>query len=144
MDSIDNIILARQQEQFNEIASDWGLQSKNRYLYNLQKLPWKQRVAARKGEKLLRRGTGLKFVRQSGDIARVAWPFVRHGIFQEHGVGRWRKKGSGKEKPMPWIVPTLDAMTPILADNLQKASLESLGLVINIKVNGLFDIQLNP
>ncbi len=142
MDATDDLILDNAQRAFNEIARDWGLMSKNQFLYQLQTLPFKQRAAARKGVAKLRGKVGVKFTQRYGDVVRVVWPFTRHGIFQEHGVGRKRKKGSGKEKPMPWIVPTLDAVTPLLADELQKESLKSLGLVINIKVNGLFDIEL--
>lgn len=128
--------------ELNDIIANWGRQSKNRFLYNIQRLPFRKRLVFKKEIKHLRDGTSLRLVRSNGDIVRVAWRFTRHGIFQEHGVGRNRRKGSGKEKPMPWLVPTLDAMTPLLADELQDESIKQLGLVIDIKVNGLFDITL--
>lgn len=142
MDTTDSFILDNAQNAFNQIAKDWGAMSKNRFLFQLQLLPFKERAIARKGMEKLRGNVGIKFKQRYGDVVRVIWPFTRHGIFQEHGVGRYRKKGSGKEKPMPWIVPTLDATIPLLADELQKQGLKTLGLVINIKVNGLFDIEL--
>lgn len=128
--------------ELNDIIANWGRQTKNQFLYNIQKLPFKERNEARKAVGELRKGTTLKLVRAHGDITRVAWKFPRHGIFQEHGVGRGRGIGSNKKKPMRWLVPTLDAMTPLLADQLQDESLKQLGLVIDIRVNGLFDLTL--
>jgi hypothetical protein len=51
-------------------------------------------------------------------------------------------KGSGKEKQMPWIVKTLDAQVPLLADALKREDIKTLGLVIKIKINGLFEIEI--
>jgi hypothetical protein len=128
------------QEEFNAVIKIWGRDTRTTYLRKLRELPFKTRVALR--QEILRGRVGIGFKRISGNIVRVRWGFARHGIFQEHGVGRGRSKGSGREKPMPWLKPTLDAQVPILADNLQNQAVKSLGLVIQIRVNGLFEAEL--
>ncbi len=117
--------------------------TKTQFLYQLRALPFKDRVMwAGHSKDILRCKVSIGFKKFYGDVVRVKWPFARHGTFQEHGVGRGSKKGSKKEKPMPWIVKTLDAQVPMLADALQGEDIKTLGLVINIKINGLFDIVL--
>ena len=132
------------QQRFNEAATQWGRMTKTQFLYQLRSLPFKQRVMwrGRNSKDVLRDKVSIGFKKIYGDVVRIKWPFARHGIFQEHGVGKGRKKGSGKEKPMPWIVKTLDAQVPMLADALQREDIKTLGLVINIKINGLFEISL--
>lgn len=140
----DNLLMLQHQQRFNEAAMKWGRMTKTQFLYQLRSLPFKDRVmwAQRNSKDILRDKVSIGFKKLYGDVVRVKWPFARHGIFQEHGVGRGRKKGSGKEKPMPWIVKTLDAQVPLLADALQREDIKTLGLVIQIKINGLFDITL--
>jgi hypothetical protein len=136
----DYDVLFDYQRRFNDEIAKWGKETKNAYLMRLRALPFKDRVKA-EGD-ILRGRVQLKFKKEFGDIVRVTWPFARHGIFQEHGVGKGRKKGSGEEKPMPWIAKTLDAQTPILADIMKDEAIKTLGLVIEIKVNGIFEIKL--
>ncbi len=140
----DNLLMLQHQQRFNEAAMQWGRMAKTQFLYQLCALPFKDRVmwAGRDSKDILRDRVSIGFKKFYGDVVRVKWPFTRHGIFQEHGVGRGRKKGSGKEKPMPWIVKTLDAQVPMLADALQREDIKTLGLVIQIKINGLFEIEL--
>jgi hypothetical protein len=136
----DYDVLFDYQRRFNDEVAKWGKETRNAYLMRLRALPFKDRVNA-EGD-ILRGRVQLKYTKQFGDIVRVTWPFARHGIFQEHGVGRGRKKGSGKEKPMPWIAKTLETQTPILADVLNDEAIKALGLIIHIKVNGIFEIKL--
>lgn len=144
MTNTEALAILEHQKEFNRLAEDWGRSTRSRYLMELRQLPFSERVmwATRGSKDILRGRVQLRLKRQYGNVYRVSWPFARHGIFQELGVGRGRRKGSGKEKPMPWIVPTLDAMTPELADAMQDASITSLGKVIRIKVNGLFEFEL--
>lgn len=132
------------QQQFNRTIEDWGKQTRSRFLLEIRKLPFQQRIMwrGRDSEDILRGRVNMRTQKQFGDIVRVRFPFTRHGIMQEHGVGRGRKKDSGLEKPMPWINPSLDATTPLLADALQSDVLRELGNVIQIKVNGIFEIEL--
>ncbi len=132
------------QQRFNQAAIEWGRMTKTQFLYQLRSLPFKERLIWKKRDSkdILRGRVSIGFKKFYGDIVRVKWPFARHGIFQEHGVGRGRKKGSGKEKPMPWIAKTLAAQTPLLAEKLKEEAIQSLGLVIQIKVNGIFELKL--
>lgn len=132
------------QERFNETIEDWGKQTRQRFLMQIRSLPFHERVMwrGRNTSEILRVKVNMRLQKQFGDVVRVRFPFTRHGIMQEHGVGRSRKKGSGKEKPMPWIKPAFDAMVPILADEMKRDALQELGTVIHIKVNGIFEIEL--
>ena len=134
------------QQQFNATIEDWGKQTRARFLSQIRQLPFQQRVMwrGRTSEEILRGRVNMRTQRQFGDIVRVRFPFTRHGIMQEHGVGKGRKKGSGKENPMPWIEPTFNAMVPILADDLKTDAMRELGSVIQIKVNGIFEVTLKP
>lgn len=143
---MDNLALLQHQQRFNKAAAKWGFMTRNEFLFNLFALPFDERKMwqGRNPNDILRDKVGIGFKKQYGDIIAVKWPFARHGIFQEHGVGKGRKKGSSKVRPMPWIVETLDAQTPLLANMLKDEGIKSLGLVIHLKVNGLFELRLNP
>lgn len=130
--------------KLNEIVQEWGRGTRIHFLRRLRFLPFKERVMAyRQIGQLLRGNIALKYQRQSGNIVRVSFPFTRHGIFQEHGVGRGRKKGSSKVKPMPWIEPTLKTQMPLLRDAVYRENMQHLGLIIKIKVNGIFEMSID-
>ena len=97
------------QQRFNQAAIEWGRMTKTQFVYRLRSLPFKQRVMwkTRDSKDILRERVSIGFKKFYGDIVRVKWPFARHGIFQEHGVGRGRKKDSDKAKPMPWIAKNI-------------------------------------
>jgi hypothetical protein len=137
-------IVQNHQDRFNRVITDWGRQSRRQFLLNIRQLPFRERVMweNRNPDDILRGRVGVRFNKFYGDIVRVGWPFTKHGIMQEHGVGRGRKKNSDKAKPMPWIVKTLDAEIPQLADALQDENIKSLGMVVKIKINGLYEIEL--
>jgi hypothetical protein len=136
--------MLQHQQCFNEAAIQWGRTTTTQFLYQLRVLPFKERVmwAGRDREDILRDKVSIGFKKIYGDVVRIKWTFARHGIFQERGVGRGHKKGSDKEKPMPWIVKTLDAQVSMLANTSQEEDTKRLGLVIRTKVNGLFNIEL--
>lgn len=132
------------QAKANRIIDEWGKSSRSRFLLQIRQLPFKQRVMWQGRDKsdILRGRVFLKFRYAFGDIIRVSFPFSKHGIFQELGVGRFRKKGSSKEKPMPWIEPTFNHQVPILADLLADEAIKTIGIAIKIKVNGIFEAEI--
>jgi hypothetical protein len=136
--------LLHHQQRFNVIINAWGKTSKAEFLRKIRTLPFKERKmwAGRTGQEILRGKVSIKFKKSGGDVVRVIWPFTRHGIFQERGVGRGRKIGSGKEKPMQWIKPVLESQSKILANDLADEAFRSLGNVIRINVNGIFSIEI--
>ena len=85
------------QARFNDAIIEWGKLTKRQFLFNIRQLPFEQRRMwkTRNSADILRGKVGIKSVKQFGDVVRVKWPFTKHGIMQEHGVGRGRKKGSG-------------------------------------------------
>ncbi len=140
----DNLLMLQHQQRFNEAAIQWGRTTTTQFLYQLRVLPFKERMmwAGRDSKDIPRCKVSIGFKKIYGNVVRVKSPFARHGIFQERGMGRGHKKGRDKEKPMPWIVKTLDARVSMLANALQEEDTKSLGLVIRTKVNGLFNIEL--
>ena len=144
----DNIFWrAELKEKLNESVRNWGQMTKTQYLFFIHQLPFAERRMWKKRDPkdILRGSRTVKagFKLYYGDIVRVRWNFSRHGIFQEHGVGRGRKRGSGKEKPMPWIEKTLNQQVPLLADSLTEDIKRVLGTTIKIKVNGIFEMEIN-
>lgn len=126
---------------FNEAVEKWGRNTRSAFLMRLRQLPFKRRKMwkTRKGTEILRERVGMRTKKNYGDIYRVVFPFTRHGIFQEHGVGRGRPIRSNRVKPRPWIEPTFKLTVPTLADVLQDEAIAQLGLQMKIKVNGIFE-----
>ena len=59
-----------------------------------------------------------------GTPERIRLTFPRHYIFREKGVGKGRKKGSGKETPKPDINTVLTEVLPQLADIAAEEAVE--------------------
>jgi hypothetical protein len=141
MTNEDALILLDYQREFNQVATDWGRSTRSRFLMELRNNNFKPHIKT-ETDAILRGKVSMKVKKQQGDVVRLTFPFARHGIFQEHGVGRARRKGSGKEVPKPWIEPTFNATTPMLAEQLAQPGIRALGKIIQIKVNGIFEISL--
>lgn len=71
--------------------------------------------------------------RQTGEIDKIGFRLMRHGIFVEKGVGRGRAIGSGREKPKPWFNPTVSAHIETLADTVALHTLDELSAKILIR-----------
>jgi hypothetical protein len=141
MDNQDALAMLDYQREFNKAATNWGRSTRSRFLMELRNQNFAPRQV-KDNEQILRLGTGMKARKQQGDVVRLTFPFARHGIFQEIGVGRGRRKGSGKEVSKPWIEPTFNATMPMLAEQLAQPGIRALGKIIQIKVNGIFEISL--
>lgn len=84
---------------------------------------------------------GSRVKAQYGLPYRVDFPFVRHGIFLEHGVGNHRRKGSGKERPRPWLKPVLEPSIERLAEALAEAGADAVLAQIKFVIPGIVNAR---
>jgi len=84
---------------------------------------------------------GSRVKAQFGLPYRVDFPFVRHGIFLEHGVGKNRPKGSGKERPRPWLKPVLEPAIEHLAEVLAEAGADAVLGQIKFVIPGIVNAR---
>ena len=79
---------------------------------------------------------GTKLIKTRYDLEGVAFTFARHGIFLEHGVGKYRKIGStaSRYNARPWLEPVLNMSIDKLADLLEEnyADIAASNLVMSI------------
>jgi len=82
--------------------------------------------------------------KKQGDLESVAFKFVRHGIFLEHGVGRGRPKGSSKAKKAakPWLSVVLPDATQELANIIEEEYADLIDSELRLMVPGIIDINL--
>lgn len=66
--------------------------------------------------KSLEKSLGFGLKKDAGQVSRVNFRMVRHGVFYERGVGKGRKAGASNTRPHPFIKPTLDPAIDQLAE----------------------------
>jgi hypothetical protein len=112
-----------------------------------QKLSRLRKVRSQEGktslvqEKELVANISARLNRKGGELLGPAWSFERHGIFLEHGVGRGRPAGSAgaRAASRPWLEPTLDLATEILADILESKYADIVAGQLRILIPGVID-----
>jgi hypothetical protein len=145
----------------NDAVRSWGSLSRNAMEYRLTALGIEERRAERKSFSRIRfqkDSAGKSYLLREqpllpslkigykefyGSINRISFKFARHGIFLEHGVGKGRKKGSGKETPKPWIEPVMQVEIPKLADILANQTAERVSGQLRFLVPGVVDMRVD-
>lgn len=87
----------------------------------------------------------LKYsIKRSGLLVeRVSFSFARHGIFVDVGVGKNRSKGSGFERPRPWIEPSIKPAVAELADLLASKYAGIATGEIKINIPGIYSTTIS-
>jgi len=78
---------------------------------------------------------------RQGIVESVAFSFVRHGIFLEHGVGRGRPIGSAKARALaqPWLKPVLPDAIEDLAVLLADEYADIIASEVRLLIPGIID-----
>jgi len=112
-------------EKLNAAIAEWAEIQKKKMILAVGALTLKDRRALQKSAwskanyaeyKPLAKSIGFSLKGDFGQVSRVNFRLIKHGIFFERGVGRGRKAGGGKTTPHPFIKPVLDPAIDQLAD----------------------------
>jgi hypothetical protein len=78
--------------------------------------------------------------RQDGELQRLGFSFVRHGIFVARGVGKGRPANSAKAKAAAkdWLTPELDLLLDDIADIAADGYADLIAVQFKINIPGLF------
>lgn len=95
----------------------------------------------RKPKDILTKNLGYKLNKVRGEVSRLSFSFVRHGIFLERGVGKNRPVNSSaaKSSAKPWLEPVLKPAIEDLADSLAEFYSDEIADEIRFLVPGIID-----
>lgn len=76
-------------------------------------------------------------------VDRVSISWARHGIFIDVGVGKNRRKGSGKESPQPWIASSMKNAVQELGDLLASEYADIAAGELRINIPGIYSTTIS-
>lgn len=114
-------------EDYNEALIKWGKQSRNKLKRDLNSLTrtekfkllqkagksTKQTPATDNNRKSLYSSIRLRTKKEFGEINKISFPFMRHGIFLQYGVSRGHSKNNRRKK-INWLQILYEDQTPEL------------------------------
>lgn len=109
----------------NEAVAGWAKAQSREMRRLVGQMTLKDKHAARKRAwakakdpeyKPIDKSLGFGLRKDSGQVSRVNFRLVRHGVFYERGVGKSRKAKSPSARPHPFLRPTLDPAIDQLAE----------------------------
>jgi hypothetical protein len=148
-------------QEMDKAIRDWSKATKGHLRQRLIALDLDARRASKRGGSRLRRKITItgkqvlvqdKFLieslraslkRRGLVVESVGFQFARHGIFLEIGVGKNRRKGSGKESPQEWIKPVLPKAIDELADILSNQYADIAAGELKISIPGIYSTKIS-
>lgn len=148
-------------QEMDKAIRDWAKATKGHLRQRLIALGLDERRAIKRGSSRLRAATtitGSKVLVQDQHLIEslrsslkrrglvvesVGFQFARHGIFIEVGVGKNRRKGSGKESPQEWIKPVLPPAIEELATILSNEYADIAAGELKIVIPGIYSTKIN-
>lgn len=130
-------------QQANEETIEWAKITRKKMALRIGTLSLKDKRAVQKSVwnkskdpdyKKLTKSLGANFKREYGQVIRINFRFVRHGIFFERGAGRRRALGTGAN---PWLFPILDPAIDALANQLAEKYADILSGEIKLTIPGI-------
>lgn len=95
-------------------------------------------------EQFLYKSIGARVKKKRGDLESIAFSFSRHGIFIEHGVGKYRpvRSSAAEKAKQVWLAPVLDKAADDLADLLADEFADIVAAELTIRVPGIIDTKV--
>ena len=148
-------------ESLDKEIRSWALLTKKQLLGKLTDMGLDDRTALARGvsrirfkrtragnsivekEKPLMKSVAFSLRRRDGEIERISFRFVRHGIFLEHGVGKGRPAGSSpaREHKAPWLSLVLPDAIEELADRLAEEYADIAIDELRFRIPGILEVQ---
>jgi len=143
-----------------QVIKDWAKKTKGLLRQRLIALNLDERRAAKRGTSRLRAYTtrtgttvlvrdqylieslGSAVRRRGLEVEAVSISFARQGIYLEIGVGKNRKKGSGKESPKPWINVIIPSAVEELATVLSEEYADLAAGELKINIPGVYSTRI--
>jgi hypothetical protein len=138
-DFFDKTRLADRLEEFDQRLIDRMKLGKQNLLRAILRLGTRERLALAE-DVHLRASLRNTIRRKQGEIERVGFSFVRHGIFVARGVGKGRPVGSAKAKAAAndWLTPELDILLDDIADLVADGYADIIAAQFRINIPGLY------
>lgn len=98
------------------------------------------------GTKPLKKSLRTSVRAPGGQVERVSFSFVRHGIFLEHGVGRGRPVGSlsAKLNAKKWLSEVIPDQFDELTDIIEDRYADMIEEEIRLLIPGVIDLTTKP
>jgi hypothetical protein len=141
-----NVVPIRERlEAMDKEIRSWARLTRKDLLFRLASLNLEERLRL-EGEKPLKKSVRSIVRKKQGDIDSVAFGFIRHGIFLEHGVGRGRPVNSPQAiaAAKPWLDVVLPKATQELANIIEEKYADLIESELRLLVPGVIDVTLNP